>query len=201
MAENMEWEKEAPTLANLNKENPFIVPSNYFDELTERVQQSVFIDSLKVTENEGFSVPPKYFDTLADHISSSLSIDEYKTNNDGGFTLPSGYFKNLEENIITKTSTRKTSIKIWHQPFFKYAVAACLVAAPMVGFLVNQQSISKEAKYTARANDQLLYDIDESVIEEFIVESQQSKPNKPTEMELESYILDNFSAHELSNNL
>jgi hypothetical protein len=55
MAENMEWENEAPALAKLKKSNPFTVPANYFDELGERINQSVFLSSLK--KEEGFTTP------------------------------------------------------------------------------------------------------------------------------------------------
>lgn len=196
----MEWEKEAPTLAALKKENYFNVPANYFNELTERTQQLLFIDSLQEERASGLSVPPSYFDTLTDKINANISLAEFKTHREG-FTVPADYFNQLEKRITAQTSANSKMIKLWRKPFLKYAVAACLVAASTLGVYVNQQREAKQEQKIAFANDELLYDIDESVIEEYINESQQVKNQPVSKVDMEAYILDNFSASELSKNL
>lgn len=204
MAENMEWENEAPQLAKLKKSNPFTVPENYFDELGERINQSVFINSLQEIESSGFNVPENYFETLATQITSRVALEQFKNEDSQGFVVPNGYFENLQQNITAKTVDTKNvkkTVKLWHQPLFKYAVAASLVIVSTTGWFASKQYQNKQLRKTELAREQLLYDIDESVIIEYVQESQNTKTANVTDSEMEDYILDNFSTTDLSNNL
>jgi hypothetical protein len=201
MADNMEWENEAPTLAKLKRSNPFTVPTNYFDELSQRTESLIFIESLSKKDIQGFSVPNNYFETLHEQISSRIAIEQLTaTANEGGFKVPEGYFNQLQADITAKTKLPKT-IKLWHKPLFKYAVSACLVLASTTGWFANKQYQATKLRNTELAKEQLLYDIDESVILEYIQETQNTKTANVSDSEMENYILDNFSAHELSNSL
>ncbi len=206
MAENMEWENEAPQLAKLKKSNPFTVPNQYFEELGERINQSVFISKLEKTENAGFNVPSNYFETLEKQINSSIALEQFKYETQG-FSVPDTYFEKLQQNIVAKTTETKASktVKIWQQPIFKYAVAACLVIASTISWFANTNYRDKQLRKTELAKEQLLYDIDESVIFEYVQESQNVKTANFTDgenvNEMENYILDNFSTNDLSNNL
>ncbi len=208
MAENMDnkpkaslWEEnEAPQLAKLKKSNPFTVPSNYFEELGERINQSVFISSLQKTENTGFNTPPDYFSTLENQINSRIALEQFKSESEG-FAVPNGYFEKLQQNITAKTLGAKQTIKLWHRPLFKYTVAACLIVTAATGWLANQQYQSNKLRNTELAKEQLLYDIDESVIIEYVQEHQNVKTANITDSEMEDYILNNFSTTDLSNNL
>jgi len=215
MAENMEWENEAPQLAKLKKSNPFTVPENYFDELGERINQCVFINSLQEIESSGFNVPENYFDTLATQITSRVALEQFKNEDSQGFVVPKGYFENLQQNITAKTvstenvkknvkSVKKT-VKLWHQPLFKYVVAASLVIVSTTGWFANKQYQNKQLRSAELAREQLLYDIDESLIVEYVQESQNTKTANVADSEnvneMEDYILDNFSTTDLSNNL
>ncbi|WAC40777.1 hypothetical protein [Pedobacter sp. SL55] len=200
MADNMEWENEAPQLAKLKKSNPFTVPSNYFEGLEERINQSVFISALQKNEDAGFVVPANYFETLENQITSRISLEQLKTKTQG-FSVPEGYFEKLQQNIVTKTTETKKTLKLWHQPLFKYAVAACLVIASTAGWFANEHYQNNQLRKTELAKEQMLYDIDESVIMEYMQEAQNVKTASFTESEMENYILDNFSTNDLSNNL
>lgn len=201
MADNMEWENEAPQLAKLKKSNPFTVPSNYFEGLEERINQSVFISALQKNEDAGFTVPANYFDTLEQQIKSRVSLAQFKDGKQDGFAVPSGYFEKLQANITAQTIGKKKTIKLWHQPLFKYAVAACLVIASTTGWFANEHYQNNQLRKTELAKEQMLYDIDESVIMEYMQEAQNVKTASFTESEMENYILDNFSTNDLSNNL
>ncbi|WP_113639644.1 hypothetical protein [Nubsella zeaxanthinifaciens] len=200
MADNMEWENEAPELAKLEKKNPFTVPAHYFDELSERTQSLIFIESLKREGNSGFEVPANYFKTLEEQINSRLTIEQLTATSESGFKVPDGYFNQLQSNIVAKTKSTKT-VKLWHKPLFKYAVSACLVLASTTGWFANKQYQETKLRNTELAKEQLLYDIDESVILEYVQETQNTKTANVSDSEMENYILDNFSAHELSNSL
>ena len=195
------WEEsEAPQSVKANRDNPFTVPSNYFEELRKRTNHAVFLDSLKTEENCGFTVPENYFSTLEGSINTEIGLAEFKDDKNQGFEVPSNYFETLQHKINTKIAKSEQTVRLWHQPFFKYAVAASLVIAATGGWFVTQQT-NKQTSSNVLANDQLLYDIDQSVIEEYVHESQNAKTTKATVVELEAYILDNFSTNELSNNL
>ena len=201
MAENMEWENEAPQLAKLKKSNPFTVPSNYFEELEGRINQSVFINALQKEDDAGFTVPTNYFDTLEEQITSKISLAQYRNGTQEGFEVPSGYFEKLQQNITAKTSDKKKTVKLWHQPLFKYGVAACLVIASTTGWFATEHYQNKQLRTTELAKEQMLYDIEESVIMEYMQEAQNVKTASFTDTEMENYILDNFSSSDLSNHL
>jgi len=201
MAENMEWENEAPQLAKLKKSNPFTVPSNYFEELNERINQSVFISSLERNEQGGFHIPENYFESLENQITSRIALEQFKDGNQEGFAVPNGYFEKLQQNIAAQTTEKKKTVRLWNQPLFKYAVAACLVIASTTGWFANEHYQSKQLRKTELAKEQMLYDIDESVIMEYMQEAQNVKTASFTDTEMENYILDNFSTSDLSNNL
>jgi hypothetical protein len=198
MAENMDWENEAPNLAKLDKSNPFKVPSNYFDELEERVHAAIFIEELAKQKSSGFKVPASYFDNLTFDINRQVNINKYNSTKQQGFVTPDGYFENLQQKIAEKTGAKK-SIKLWHQPLFKYAVAASLVLVSTTGWFANKTYQEKQTRKVELVSEQMLYNIDEEVILEYLREDYSAK-NIPTSHEMESYILDNFSTADLSNN-
>lgn len=200
MAENMEWENEAPRLAKLERTNPFTVPSNYFEGLEERINQSVFMSSLQKSEHSGFNVPENYFYELEGQINSKITLAQF-TEETSGFKVPDGYFDKLQQSIEAKTIGSTKTVKLWHKPLFKYAVAASLVIVSTTGWFANQQYQNQQLRKTELAKEQLLYDIDESVILEYVQESQNVKTANVTDDEMESYILSNFSTSDLSNNL
>lgn len=201
MAENMEWENEAPHLAKLKKSNSFTVPTNYFEELGERINQSVFISSLKKNEHLGFHTPANYFETLEEKITSRVALEHLHNKKNQGFTVPAGYFNNLQQRIATKTTGTQKTIKLWQQPLLKYAIAASFVVMATTAWFTNQRYNEKQLRKTELAKEQLLYDIDESVILEYIQENQNVKTVNMTDGEMEHYILENFSTNELPNNL
>lgn len=203
--ENMEWEREAPHLASLAKHNPYSVPDKYFNELSARINQSVFVDGLMQKENQGFTTPVNYFEELSQQIESKIAIENIKTiaQNDG-FKVPTDYFDQLSNAILSKTSaaaTPKTKIvRLWHRDLIKYASAACFILLVASGLYVKEQNSAKQLRTAELASEHMLYDIDESLIREHIQESQNVN-NAATNAEMESYILDHFSSNDLSNNL
>ena len=200
MAEDMEWENEAPQLAKLTKSNPFTIPSNYFEELTERINQSVFVNHMVRKDHAGFTTPKDYFNTLGDKIIAQSNLESFKDKENQGFTTPTDYFEQLQENI-TKKSLAKKVIKLWDRPLFKYAIAACLVVVSSSTWFGYQQIQNNQLNKIELVADQALYDIDQSVITEYIMENQQANTSSATTVEMENYIIDNFSTNELSNSL
>lgn len=203
--ENIDWEMEAPLLASLPRTTPFRVPDQYFGDLQTHINQSVFVDSLMQRENQGFSVPENYFEELGANIEARIAIDKFKnlTDNDG-FKTPINYFDNLNAQILSKTSALKPKTKVfklWSSDLMRYAAAACFIILTASGLYLNQQSTLTQNRNTEIASEQMLYDIDESVIIEHLIESESLTSSSPSDAELENYILDHYTTNELSNNL
>lgn len=203
--ENIDWEMEAPLLASLPRTTPFRVPDKYFGDLQTHINQSVFVDSLMQRENQGFSVPENYFEELGANIEARIAIDKFKnlTDNDG-FKTPVNYFDNLNAQILSKTSALKPKTKVfklWSSDLMRYAAAACFIILTASGLYLNQQNTLQQNRNTEIANEQMLYDIDESVIIEHLIENESLTSASPSDAELENYILDHYTTNELSNNL
>lgn len=203
--ENMEWEMEASHLASLSRTTPYRVPDNYFDDLQARINQSVFVDGLMQKEDQGFTVPQNYFENLSEQIESKIALDNIKSLTEtDGFKTPVDYFDKLNAQILSKTSAAapKTKVvRLWSSDFMKYASAACIIVLTASGLYINQQSTIKQNLTAELVNEQMLYDIDESVIIEHIQESQNVSTTAASNAEIENYILDNYSSSDLSNNL
>lgn len=203
--ENIEWEKEAPLLASLPRTTPFSVPVQYFDELQSHIHQSVFIDGLMQKDYQGFTVPEGYFEELGANINAKIALDKFKTSvNTDGFKTPAHYFENLNAKILSKTSALKPErkiFKLWNSDFMRYAAAACFILITASGLYLNQLQTLKDNRNTEIAREQVLYDIDESVIIEHLIENQSLTSVSPSDTELENYILNNYSTNELANDL
>lgn len=208
--ENMDWELEVPHLARLPKKNPFGVPENYFNELSEQINKAVFIDNLGKKENQGFQVPENYFEELSSQIESKIALDKIKAlNAEASFKVPENYFEKLNSSILSKTVNKVNSpkvLRLWQTNLFKYASAACFILLTAFGLYINQQSTpSQQTASIEVVNENLLYDIDESTILEHIQEQGNNAIATPvnitTNKEVEDYILNHFSSNDLSNNL
>lgn len=203
--ENIDWEMEAPLLASLPRTTPFRVPDQYFGDLQTHINQSVFVDSLMQRENQGFTVPENYFEELGANIEARIAIDKFKnlTDNDG-FKTPINYFDNLNAQILSKTSALKPKTKVfklWSSDLMRYAAAACFIILTASGLYLNQQNTLKQNRNTEIASEQILYDIDESVIIEHLMENESLTSTSPSDTELENYILNHYTTNDLSNNL
>lgn len=203
--ENIDWEMEAPLLASLPRTTPFRVPDQYFENLQTHIHQSVFVDSLMQRENQGFTVPENYFEELGANIEAKIAIDKFKnlTANDG-FKTPINYFDHLNAQILSKTSALKPKTKVfklWSSDLMRYAAAACFIILTASGLYLNQQNTLKQNRNTEIANEQILYDIDESVIIEHLMENESLTSTSPSDTELENYILNHYTTNDLSNNL
>lgn len=204
--DNMEWEMEASHLASLPRTTPYRVPDNYFDDLQEHINQSIFMDGLMQKENQGFIVPQNYFEHLSEQIESKIALGNIKSLAEtAGFKTPVNYFDKLNAQILSKTSAaipQTKVVRLWATDLMKYASAACIIVLTASGLYFNQQSTIKQNRTAELASEQMLYDIDESVIIEHIQESQNvSTTSNASYTEIENYILDNYSSSDLSNNL
>jgi len=59
-------------MKELNKNNPFKTPEDYFDNLTDKVMDSINSESSKLPSTDGFSTPEGYFTALSDQLNERL---------------------------------------------------------------------------------------------------------------------------------
>lgn len=203
--EHMEWEKEAAFLASLPRTTPYRVPDNYFDHLQLHINQSVFVEGLMQKEDQGFTVPANYFEDLTTQIEDRIALSQLQalTVTDG-FKTPEGYFEKLQANILSQTTEvrqpKPKVLKLWQSDFMKYVSAACVIVLTASGLYLNQQNTLKQDRKIELASEQMLYDIDESVIIEHLQEGQTANTSA-SDTEMENYILNHFSSSDLSSNL
>ncbi|MES2419488.1 MAG: hypothetical protein V4541_14980 [Bacteroidota bacterium] len=204
-ADNREWEKEAPVLAGLPKSMPFRVPDNYFNQLTAQIENAVFLTGLTIKEKQGFKVPVNYFEELKQQIESKVATDQINVLVKGdGFTTPANYFEQLKTDILNKTITKTPETKIvrlWHTDLIKYVSAACFIIMAASALYLNQQQVIKQKANTDLAAEQLLLDIDENVIINYLDAANTHESKKLTQAETELYILNNFSTNDLTTSL
>lgn len=119
-------------------DNPFTVPTGYFEGLEERI---LFHSRLNVSENAGFQVPKHYFDQLEQDILARVSEDQLKEKVDAdGFVIPEGYFEGLSGRVMAQVAPEQkheTVIrKLFRTSNLRYAAAACILIASM--FMVKE---------------------------------------------------------------
>lgn len=143
-----DWEKEAPTLAAMEKVNPFSVPSKYFDSLSETLHSITFIESVRFENKEEFSTPKGYFTELEKQIKNKAAFENsqnlLKTS---GFNTPEDYFSDLSQKIEAKIkqqdiSRRKSIFKSW----ISYSAAACItmIIGSVVYFNLKSDNITRD---------------------------------------------------------
>jgi len=213
--ENNDWINDAPTLAAMGKRNPFSVPAGYFDNCEEAVFSHVFLEGLKQkTKDNSFIVPENYFEELTEMIETRIAFEQtvQPTNK---FAVPENYFETLQSRITSRIeaehSIKKEAkiIPLWRRSFVKYASAACFLLISSFGVYFYQNSESANVVSVPQiqsadlANDQILYDIDETTIIDHLEAQNTSniKTTSASDTEVENYILSNYSSIDLAQEL
>lgn len=185
-----EWQKDAPVLASISKDNPFTVPQGYFDTLSEQLTSRALIESKRIKDAEGFTVPEAYFSELNQRIQSRIAIESTLIKNkDQGFQVPEGYFKTLNDRIQSRIGKKKMH-------WFAYAAAACItmVMGSVIYFNSSQYTINRKL---SDVPDQEIINYlqlhttvndNQFIIEHLNTEELQQVSNDISEQELELYI-------------
>lgn len=209
--ENNDWKKEAPLLAGLPVRHPFSIPEGYFDNLSLRISNGIYLEKLGDKVNEtGFTTPENYFSELNQQIRSELLTVRLKSLAPvADYEIPEGFFEQQRATILNKTvykeqkAYRSKVIRLWHSSLLKYASAACFILLSTTGmYFYEQHSHDRNIVYADMATEQILYDIDEQVIIDHIQANdlQEVKP-AATNAALENYILNNYSQSDLAPDL
>lgn len=208
--ENSEWKEFAPSLANRQKVDPFSTPTDYFKNLLPKINTSIFLNELEHDQEfYGLEVPKDYFENLAGQIETSVNLSE-NIKRTSSFEIPPNYFEQLRHKIEAKTSSstskrKRKHIKLW-STLTKYAVAASIVVVASVGiyrYTENTVNVPISSGVNDMASEQFLYDIDENTIIQHI-DNEQKIPVKnvsSNEADMESYLINHYTANELARDL
>ncbi len=210
--EHNDWKDDESHLSRLPKVNPFAVPDQYFESLSDRISGALFVEELK--SQAGFpasDVPEGYFEHLQDDIQAKITLDALNISKAPGFTVPEGYFDQSRSSILERISQENAAsgkvIKLWPSKFTKYAAAACLVLISGMAVYLNQDrlfnSSSEVSNSVAATEDPMLWDIDEQTIKDQMEVEQAGfiTNTSATAEDLESYILDHYTQHDITSNL
>ena len=124
----MEWEKDAPTLAAMKRVTPFVVPSGYFESLSEEVNARILIESVRFESAKEFNIPANYFENLSSRIEERIAIENIQSLvPSSGFDVPESYFLELSDRIQSKLAEQKTiRKKNIFTSWISYSAAACI---------------------------------------------------------------------------
>lgn len=196
-----EWEKEAPTLAAMGRENPFALPSDYFESLSKHLTSIALIESARFENEEEFSIPKGYFEQLEKQIKGKLAIDNINGLDPySGFSVPDDYFSNLSETIEQQIGQQaivreKSIFKSW----ISYSAAACItMIIGSIAYLnlksdnitsdlsnIPDQEIINYLQIHSTVND------NQYIIENLSDEGLQQVSNEVSSQEIEQYIKNN----------
>ena len=119
-----ELKEISPLLCTIERNNPFTVPNQYFENLPSKIMANIQLEEL-ITEDEfeftfskipatAGAVPNNYFETLSDKILSGIKKEELAELNEfpllnslkgiNVFTVPAGYFEEKAEKIVERVS-------------------------------------------------------------------------------------------------
>ncbi len=138
-----DWLKEAPTLAKISIENPFTVPSAYFESLNENLNTLAKLESVRFENEDEFSLPENYFNQLTERIEDRIAIEViHNLAPAEGFKVPDSYFTSLTERINSRIEEKKALAKVKEMfpPWMRYSAAASVVFVIGIFFYFNSSS-------------------------------------------------------------
>ena len=157
-----ELKEISPSLAKMDRNNPFSVPEGYFSALSDRllINTKIYAEQADTSINSA-RVPEGYFNTLSSQILNKIknqdtSVEEFpllsSLKDKNVFSVPEGYFESLSDRVLSKIAHKPAkviSIKSW----MKYAAAA--VVAGVMAITGLQIYNGGSANHQVASNDKL----------------------------------------------
>ncbi len=157
-------------VANLQGENPFAIPTDYFKTFPQKIMEKI--------ENEDVSFPEPIF-------SPTLAALRDKN----PFTIPAGYFNKFE---VPAPKEEAKVIRMSFNSIAKYAAAACLVGLTLGLFYFSKMN---EQPKTLAANQVSANEIEQYLNETDILEMGEKEIDSPIS---EGFTLVDISASTIS---
>lgn len=123
----------ATITSGFNNDNPFAVPANYFNDMALELEASVYATDL-INENE-FDIPANYFDELPNEIQTGIIAASFPKENP--YQVPLNYFEKLPLAIQDKiTSGERSKVKVLQLDWFSKAQLLAAAASVIIVCLV-----------------------------------------------------------------
>ena len=161
-------------------------------------------------DKTGFTTPDHYFDDLSERINARIGLERLKKAvPEDGFSVPEHYFEQLNSAILNRIGEKDVLqpkgkvVRMFHSKFLKYASAACFVLVASFALYFNQMQPAAVKKPDLDAqSEQMLFDIDEqAIIDHVELNKEEQTTTSATDVEIENYILNNYSQNEIARNL
>jgi hypothetical protein len=140
--------KQEFDLEKIPKKNIFQLPENYFEDLSDKIEQRTQSKVENLSKKNIFKVPEKYFEDLSETIEFRTQSVVENLPKVSIFKVPENYFDDLESNILARTSQQTKIIPLfsWSANRTWASVAACSAIAIMGYFTLmpSQDSLGKE---------------------------------------------------------
>jgi hypothetical protein len=185
----------------MGRENPFALPSDYFESLSNNLTSKALIEAARFENEEEFSIPKGYFEQLEKQIKAKLAIENINELDPySGFSIPDDYFSNLsqtiEEKIGQQAVVRKKSIfKSW----ISYSAAACITMVIGSVVYLNMKSDNISSDLSNIPDQEIINYLqihstvndNQYIIENLSDEGLQQVSNDVSSQEIEQYIKNN----------
>ena len=138
-----DWLNEAPTLAKISRENPFTVPSAYFESLNKNLNTLAKLESVRFENEDEYNLPENYFNHLAERIEDRVAMGTIQNLAPAeGFKVPDAYFTGLTERINSRIIEKKAPSKLKNRfpSWVRYSAAASVVFVIGILFYFNSSS-------------------------------------------------------------
>ena len=195
---DMEWEKDAPTLAAMKRVDPFVVPSGYFESLSDDVHARVLIESVRFESTAEFNIPDNYFEQLPSRIEERLAIENIQSLVPSmGFTVLESYFSKLSEQIQSKIAELKPEKKnnLFYS-WISYSAAACITLVLGTALYFNSTAYTIGRDLSEVSDQEIINYLqihstvgdNQYIIENLSVEGMQQVTSDVSSQEIEQYI-------------
>lgn len=190
-----EWKKDAPSLAEMERENPFSVPLNYFEELSDKIKSNSIIEAARFEQEKEFNLTPNYFSTLESKIKSKIEdLDKEERFLHASSNLNVNK-KNESDDKIVSLNKGSNIFKSW----IRYGVAASIsiIFGTVVYLSIKTDDINKQL---TKVSDQEIIEYlqihstiadNQFIIENLNEEDLQQVSNDISIEEIEQYIDNN----------
>lgn len=170
----------SPAIANIPKQNPFLVPTGYFNELKNQVYAELYHEEeemkdpdIPITSSTPFSLPGDYFKNLRKDIYKRIELENDeepdieeelkgiapglgKVSRQNPFRVPAGYFGNLV-SVAGKQAgipERKPVIrKLASGKIANWIAAAAMLAGIIFTWSIVEQEEQGNELFTATTDD------------------------------------------------
>ncbi len=146
-----------------NRENPFTVPQDYFENSADRIRSLIKLEQFQTANApNGMTVPEAYFETLTERLETSVLADSWKaTASEHSFATPVGYFEQSESRIMAAIAAEqspvvKAPVRSLVPRFMRYTAAACVLVVAGLFIFNKMGSTNAEPKLSGVSDDEIV---------------------------------------------